>query len=185
MIKGILLHCLCVFLFSVVGHSTCVRSAESWSQSVWGTQVSQLPLSQFKGIATYKNDEKNITQTDLKIKLLLVLYLWPVCACIRRVFFSQALVSVEGPPHPAPGSLLVQNVSAVGWCLLHWQRTDYSSHQACTDICCVLPCCGSSGGFWTELSWCCPSPPVGRDHYGRVFLLYMWGFDTDLAILFL
>lgn len=77
-------------------------------------------------------------KTDLKIKLLLVLYLWPVCACVRRVFFSQALVSVKGPPHPAPGSLLVQSVSAVGWCLLDWQHTDYSSHQACTDICCVF-----------------------------------------------
>lgn len=53
---------LVCFLFSVVGHSTCVRSAESWSQSVWGTQVSKLPLSQFKGIATYKNDEKNTSQ---------------------------------------------------------------------------------------------------------------------------
>lgn len=69
-IKCILLHCLCVFLYSVVGHSTCVRSAESWSESVWGTQVSKLPLSQFKGIATYKNDEKNTSQDRLENQII-------------------------------------------------------------------------------------------------------------------
>lgn len=36
-VKCILLHCLCVSLVSVVGHSTCVWSTESWSQSAWGT----------------------------------------------------------------------------------------------------------------------------------------------------
>lgn len=45
-------------------------------------------------------------------------YLWPVCDCIIRVSLSQTLVSVKRLPRSLRGGVLVQSVSAVGWCLL-------------------------------------------------------------------